>query len=91
MLSCGHCITLQTTYTMKPYRNTDGDSGVAAYDYGEGWIHVRFSDGVTYEYKASKIGEHHIASMQRLADSGDGLNAYINLHPAVARGYSRKW
>ena len=76
---------------MKTYKNIDGDSGVHSYDYGDGWIHVRFSDGVTYEYQSSKIGAAHISIMQRLADSGDGLNSYINTNRDVSRGWSRKW
>ena len=76
---------------MTTYKNTDGDSGIAAYEYGDGWIHVQFSDGSNYEYQAAKIGSAHIAAMQRLADSGSGLNAYINTHRDVAKGYSRKW
>lgn len=76
---------------MKSYKDIDNDSGVSAYEYGEGWMHIRFSDGKTYEYKPEKIGHSHIATMKKLADSGDGLNAYINKHKNVLRGYSRKW
>jgi len=76
---------------MTPYRNTDGDSGVVAYEYGAGWIHVQFSDGAHYKYEASRIGGTHISNMQRLADSGTGLNAYINTHRDVVKGYSQKW
>jgi hypothetical protein len=76
---------------MKPYKDIDNDSGVSAYEYEEGWIHIKFSDGKNYEYKAEKIGSHHICAMQKLADSGEGLNAYINEHRTVLKGYSRKW
>lgn len=80
-------------HIMKPYRNTDGDSGVEAYDYGDDWIEVRFAAGVTrnYRYDAATIGQPHIEMMKRLADSGDGLNAYINTHRDVAKGYSNRW
>jgi hypothetical protein len=29
--------------------------------------------------------------MKKLADAGDGLNAYINTHRDVAKGYSKRW
>lgn len=73
---------------MKAYRDTDRDSGVVAYEYGDDWIAVQFRHGGTYTYRASRIGAHHLSAMKRLADSGDGLNAYINSHPEVKKGYS---
>jgi hypothetical protein len=78
---------------MKSYRDINGDSGVAAYEYGEDWIEVRFSAGSTrnYRYESAKIGQPHIETMKRLADAGDGLNAYINTHRDVAKGYSKRW
>lgn len=75
---------------MKVYQDINGDSGVAAYDYGDDWIRVRFKHGGTYEYRVSSIGSAHISTMKRLADSGDGLNAYINANPDVRNGYSSK-
>lgn len=75
---------------MRTYSNKGGDSNVRTYEYGEDWIAVTFSDGSTYEYQSAKIGQHHIARMKQLADSGKGLNAYINTHPEVSKGYSRK-
>ncbi len=74
---------------MKAYRDTDGDSGIVAYDYGDDWISVRFSTGKVYTYHASKIGAGHLSAMKSLADSGNGLNAYINTHREVKFGYSR--
>ena len=52
---------------MKTYRDIDGDSGIAAYDYGDDWIKVQFKGGNTCEYQASKIGQAHIAAMKALA------------------------
>lgn len=65
---------------MKPYRGADGDSGVAAYESGPGWIVVRFHRGGTYRYDDTHPGRLHVLEMQRLADAGDGLNTYINQH-----------
>ena len=63
---------------MKAYRNIDGDSGVAAYEYGSDWIRVQFTTGAVYEYSYASAGRGNIEEMKRLADSGDGLNAFIN-------------
>jgi hypothetical protein len=75
---------------MKTYRDMNGDSGISAYDYGNDWIIVQFKFGGTYEYRASGIGETHLDTMKRLADAGNGLNAYINTHAEVKSGYSSK-
>lgn len=73
---------------MRPYRNTGGDSGVLAYDYGNDWILVQFRDGTVYEYTSSSAGQSNIDVMKRLADAGNGLNSFINTR--VKKGYSRK-
>lgn len=74
-------------HAMKPYQGSDGDSGIAAYAYGKDWIRIRFKKGGTYRYPASMIGAAHLRAMKRLADSGKGLNTYINTHPEVKEGY----
>ncbi|MDH5830831.1 hypothetical protein QFW80_09935 [Luteimonas sp. M1R5S18] len=65
---------------MTPYRDADGDSGVAAYESGPGWIVVRFHRGGTYRYDDSHPGRLHVLEMQRLAAAGNDLNTYINRH-----------
>ena len=75
---------------MQPYIDLGGDSGIAAYEYGHDWIRVQFKHGGTYEYRSSVIGSTHLSTMKSLADSGDGLNAYINTNPDVKKGYSSK-
>jgi len=62
---------------MKRYQ-AGGDSGVAAYESGPGWIDIRFHHGGTYRYDDRHPGLVHVLEMQRLADAGDGLNTYIN-------------
>ena len=64
---------------MKRYQSAE-DSGVAAYECGDGWIVIRFHRGGTYRYDARHPGALHVMEMQRLADSGEGLNTYINQH-----------
>jgi len=72
---------------MKPYRDRNGDSGIAAYQYGDDWIEIQFKTGRVYRYTASSVGRSHLSTMKNLADSGDGLNAYINTNPDVKKGY----
>ena len=72
--------------TMKSYHDRGGDSGIAAYEYGADWIRIRFRKGGTYDYRSSIIGAAHVRAMKRLADSGRGLNTYINMHPEVKEG-----
>lgn len=73
---------------MIPYQDTDGDSGVAAYKFGEDWIHVQFTTGSIYEYTSVSAGAGNIEQMKRLARAGNGLNAFINFN--VKKLYSRK-
>jgi hypothetical protein len=75
---------------MKSYTDINGDSGIRAYDYGGDWIKVEFKYGGTYEYRSAKIGARHLDTMKKLADSGDGLNSYINTNSDVKSGYSFK-
>ena len=75
---------------MQRYRDINGDSGVLGYEYGDDWIMVTFKQGGTCEYRAFRIGHAHISNMKRLADAGDGLNAYINTQPDVRGGYTSK-
>ena len=73
---------------MQPYRDLDGDSNVVAYEIDPGSIIVQFAGGATYLYNAFVPGPRHVAEMQRLAGSGDGLNAYINKY--VRRNFAAK-
>ncbi|MDH2916059.1 MAG: hypothetical protein PXX77_04195 [Gallionella sp.] len=75
---------------MKAYKDINGDSGIAAYDYGDDWIKVQFKGGDTYEYRASNVGQSHINTMKGLADAGDGLNSYIMRNPTVKNGWTAK-
>ncbi|WP_295941474.1 hypothetical protein [uncultured Xanthomonas sp.] len=73
---------------MQQYKDINGDSGVAAYEIGPGSITVQFLKGGTYLYDYSKPGAAHVIEMQRLAQAGDGLNAYINKF--VRKDYAHK-
>lgn len=74
---------------MKTYDNLGGDSSVVAYDYNSQVIKVQFDDGWIYEYEASKIGAADFQQMISLADSGRGLNRYINLY--IRKRFSNKY
>jgi hypothetical protein len=75
---------------MKPYKDINRDSGISSYEYGDDWIAIQFKHGGTYVYRAARIGMTHITRMKKLAESGDGLNAYINTNADVKNGYSDK-
>ena len=66
---------------MERYRNSSGSSGVSAYEIGSDYILVKFSGTArTYRYSYRKAGQNHVENMKRLAQSGSGLNSYINIH-----------
>lgn len=73
---------------MPIYKDTDGDSGVYSYDIGNGSITVTFSKGGSYLYDGSAPGATHVTAMIDLAQSGNGLNAYINKY--VRGNYAAK-
>lgn len=73
---------------MQRYKNIGGDSGVYAYESGPGFIRVKFITGAIYLYTDASAGAQNIAEMKRLADLGNGLNAFINLY--VKKLYARK-
>lgn len=74
---------------MKTYDNLGGDSSVVAYDYNSEVIKVQFDDGWIYEYEASTIGAEAFQQMISLADSGHGLNSYINRY--IRKRFSNKY
>ncbi len=64
---------------MERYRNSSGSSGVSAYEIGSDYILVKFSGTArTYRYSYRKAGQNHVENLKRLAQSGSGLNSYIN-------------
>lgn len=64
---------------MERYRNSGGDSGVSGYEIGSDYILVKFSGTIkAYRYSYRKAGHNHVENMKQLAQSGSGLNSYIN-------------
>ncbi|MDR1101846.1 MAG: hypothetical protein LBL34_05790 [Clostridiales bacterium] len=62
---------------MKYYANLGGNSNVVSYEYGDTSITVQFSSGVPYTYSYESAGMANVETMKKLADVGQGLNAFI--------------
>jgi len=73
---------------MERYKNLNNDSGVSAFEIANDSITVEFSDGASYLYTYASAGSYNIEQMKKLAVSGRGLNAFINLN--VRKKYLRK-
>ncbi|WP_185218709.1 hypothetical protein [Sphingobacterium mizutaii] len=64
---------------MERYRNSGGDSVVSSFEIGNDYIAKKFLGSIrTYRYSYRKAGQSHVETMKRLAQSGSGLNSYIN-------------
>ena len=74
---------------MQPYANTNGDSGVTAYQLGDDYIKVKFRSGhwTLYTYTYASAGSSVVETMKNLAQQGHGLNSYISTHKP---GYSSR-
>lgn len=72
---------------MQRYANLSGESGVTAYELGDGFIRLRFVTGDVYEYTDAVTGPAHVRRMQALARAGKGLAGYVSrfVHDAYAR------
>ncbi len=73
---------------MKLYGNTNGQSGVRAYEIRERSIVIEFVDSEKYLYDYSIPGKAEVEEMKRNAESGRGLATYINKN--VRRRFARK-
>ena len=63
---------------MKYYANIGGNSNVISYAYGATFITVQFSSGRPYTYSYDSAGKDNVEHMKTLADSGVGLNSFVN-------------
>jgi hypothetical protein len=64
---------------MPIYKDTNYDSGVSTYEIYPTSITVCFKGtSRSYTYSYSVAGQTHVENMKSLAESGNGLNAYIN-------------
>ncbi len=61
------------------YMNLGGNSNVYAYDIGSNYINVQFKGTAKiYSYSYQSAGATNVETMKRLAQSGSGLNSFIN-------------
>jgi len=76
---------------MTPYRNLNGNSGVASYEVAENSIHVVFKAGNyrNYMYNAVRPSTAVVERMKTLAVQGHGLNSYIS--SVVKKSYAGRW
>lgn len=73
---------------MTSYGNLSGNSGVVAYELGDGFIKVRFRhESTIYVYDMERPGLEHVRKMKKLAAAGKGLSTYISQH--VRENYAR--
>lgn len=72
---------------MKRYGNRHGHSGVLAYEIGPDSIEVKFVNGEVYRYTYGSAGRTKVEQMKALAESGQGLSAFISRH--VRGAYER--
>ena len=72
---------------MKRYGNHHGNSGIAAYEEGDDFIRIRFTNGSVYLYTYESAYEEDIEEMKLLAREGLGLARFIN---EVQPGYAKR-
>ncbi len=64
---------------MEPYKSRSGKpSGVVAYESGDDFITVRFSNGETYTYSTRQNDIETIKTMKTLAVDQMGLSTFIS-------------
>jgi len=69
------------------YRNWSGTSGVRTFELGEDFIVLEWDGGKPYRYTYDSVGKENVEEMKRLALKGSYLNAFINRHPEIRRGF----
>ena len=73
---------------MQPYKNSNRDTGVVAYETGDNGIAVQSRDGSVYLYTIKSAGRDAVNKMKSLAKKGKGLTTYINQY--VKDQYEKK-
>jgi hypothetical protein len=75
---------------MQRYRNYSGTSGVLGFEIGDDFIRLEYVRGGTYTYSYESAGKENVEEMKRLAVKGSHLNAFINRHPEIRKGFVRQ-
>ena len=67
---------------MEKYKDRYNNSNIDNYEIGENFIIIEFKNGRNkfYKYTYESAGLNNIEKMKRLAQSGDGLNAFISIN-----------
>ena len=73
---------------MRKYKNLDGNSGIFAWEEGNDYIIVQFSDFEKYLYNYIKPGKTLVEKMKQFAVKGKGLATFINKY--VRGNYYKK-
>jgi hypothetical protein len=73
---------------VKPYKNTNRNAGIIAYETGDDFIKIKFNDGKIYLYNNESPGKLHVKQMKLFAQKGSGLTTYINQY--VRDNYASK-
>jgi hypothetical protein len=63
---------------MAPYANSNGNSGITAYEIQRDAIVIEFRHGGRYIYDYDTTGREHVEEMKVLALEGRGLATYIS-------------
>ena len=72
---------------MKKYLDKKGDSQVDSYQYGENYFNVLLKAGEEVNYVNTPIeGNYSLNKLKYLADSGEGLDAYMEELELLAHG-----
>lgn len=63
---------------MKTYKNLSGNSGVAAYEAGNTYIHIKFKgESGIYTFNYKRPGRVIVEQMKAMALKGKGLGTFI--------------
>lgn len=64
---------------MQRYANRGGNSNVSGFEISDNSLTVWFKGTArSYTYSYASAGSHNVERMKTLAESGSGLNSYIN-------------
>jgi hypothetical protein len=72
---------------MRKYLDKEGNSRVDSYEYGENYFNVLLKAGEEVNYVNTSVeGDYSLNKLRYLADSGEGLDAYMVELELLAHG-----
>ena len=71
------------------YKNLSGDSGIKAFEIGDDYIIVEFTNGEHYMYTNEITSKTEVDRMKELAIAGQGLNSMLAKRPY--HKHAKKW